>query len=121
MAIAGLAGGEFPGRNVDVRFYDTADVYALEWFGYADYWETLLSTWEDDVFTAMWPGIPLPYAGLAACLKVDAAASIAPPMVCPSGFSGLSGSSRLGRWCRWSTERGEAKQLELIGMTAAAE
>ena len=96
---------------------EPADTFAHKWFAYADYWETMLSASEDDVFTVIWPGFPLPFMGLMECLKYDAAASIDPP----NGLPGLSGSSRPWHWCRWSTECGDVKQLKLIGMTAAAE
>ena len=47
---------------------EAADVFAQRWFAYADSWETLLSAWEDEVFTVIWPGSPLPYSGLLKCL-----------------------------------------------------
>ena len=56
---------KFPSGNWSI---DSADVFATKSFAYADSWEALLSAWEDEVFTAMWPGMPLPFAGLAACL-----------------------------------------------------
>ena len=47
---------------------DGSNVFAIKWFGYSDSWETLLSAWEDEVFTVIWPGSPLPYSGLLKCL-----------------------------------------------------
>ena len=47
---------------------EPADTFAHKWFAYADYWETMLSAWEDDVFTVIWPGFPLPFMGLVECL-----------------------------------------------------
>ena len=48
---------------------ESADICAIRLFAYADSWENLPSAWEDDVFTVMWPGSPLPFLGLAECLK----------------------------------------------------
>ena len=45
-----------------------ADIFAHQWVAYADSWETLLSAWEEEVFTVMWPGSPLPLMGLSECL-----------------------------------------------------
>ena len=48
---------------------EPVNIFATRWFAYADSWETLLSAWEDEVFTVIWPGSPLPFAELAACLR----------------------------------------------------
>ena len=64
-SIAWLA-EKFPGGLWSV---EGADVVTIRWLAYADSWETLLSAWEDDVFTVMWPGMSLPFMGLTACLE----------------------------------------------------
>ena len=56
---------KFPGGNWRVF---AADTFALKWFGYVNSWETLLSAWDDEVFTVMLPGQPLPFMGLVECL-----------------------------------------------------
>ena len=65
VAIERLTGGKFSGRRLEDRsgrFLRTPVVRIRGLMG------GHASAWEDEVFTGMWPGAPLPFAGLMECL-----------------------------------------------------
>ena len=81
---------KFPGRDKKTG----AETYGVTWLAYESSFETILAAWDevrgcgrsDDtimscavwsrhaaapqgVFTVMWPGVPLPFGGLIACIE----------------------------------------------------